>query len=261
MGTKPTKPNYWISFVGFVSFVPIVCFSRGPVQVRSPGTEYKRTSSSPARFCASELQPVPSPVTPVRTRPAAELNHDRYEHRPGPALRLPLLIRTPGFTAIAVAVLALGIGATVTVFSLANAFFLRPLPVSAVEDLVRVCSNRFSNTACGRSRVPRPQLYARRDWPASSSDRSGSGSIADRAHLRRNRQRRLLLDPGRLAPARGRVLSGHRTIAPAPLRWWCCRMPFGRADSADPPTPSAARLRSTISRSRSSASPRNGSPG
>src|SRR5687768_11852286 len=57
------------------------------------------------------------------------------------------LIRTPGFTAIALAVLALGIGATVTVFSLANAFFLRPLPVSAVEDLVRVCSNRFSTTS------------------------------------------------------------------------------------------------------------------
>jgi predicted permease len=60
---------------------------------------------------------------------------------------LRTLIRTPGFTAIAVAVLALGIGATVTVFSLANAFFLRPLPVSAVGDLVRVCSNRFSTTS------------------------------------------------------------------------------------------------------------------
>jgi predicted permease len=54
--------------------------------------------------------------------------------------------RTPGFTAIAVAVLALGIGANATVFSLANAFFLRPLPVSDADTFVRVYSNRFSNT-------------------------------------------------------------------------------------------------------------------
>ena len=56
------------------------------------------------------------------------------------------LLRTPGFTLIAVAVLALGIGANATVFSLANAFFLRPLPVSDSETFVRVYSNRFSNT-------------------------------------------------------------------------------------------------------------------
>jgi len=56
------------------------------------------------------------------------------------------LVRTPGFTAMAVAVLALGIGVNAAVFSLANAFFLRPLPVSDPSSLVRVYSNRFSNT-------------------------------------------------------------------------------------------------------------------
>jgi predicted permease len=59
---------------------------------------------------------------------------------------LRALGRTPGFTAIAVAVLALGIGANATVFSLANAFFLRPLPVADAGAFVRVYSNRFSNT-------------------------------------------------------------------------------------------------------------------
>jgi predicted permease len=56
------------------------------------------------------------------------------------------LARTPGFTAIAVAVLALGIGVNATVFSLANALFLRPLAVNDPGTVVRVYSNRFSNT-------------------------------------------------------------------------------------------------------------------
>jgi predicted permease len=56
------------------------------------------------------------------------------------------VVRAPGFTVIAIVVLALGIGANATVFSLANAFFLRPLPVSDPETIVRVYSNRYSNT-------------------------------------------------------------------------------------------------------------------
>src|SRR5688572_5607066 len=56
------------------------------------------------------------------------------------------LRRTPGFTAIAIVVLALGIGVNATVFSVANAFFFRPLPVSDPDRVVRVYSNRYSNT-------------------------------------------------------------------------------------------------------------------
>jgi putative ABC transport system permease protein len=56
------------------------------------------------------------------------------------------LRRTPGFTLIAIAVLGIGIGANAVVFSLANAFFLRPLPVSDPDHVVRVYSNRYSNT-------------------------------------------------------------------------------------------------------------------
>ncbi len=59
---------------------------------------------------------------------------------------LRTLIRTPGFTAIAVTVLAIGIGANSVVFSLANAFFLRPLAAPDPENIVRVYSNRYSNT-------------------------------------------------------------------------------------------------------------------
>jgi putative ABC transport system permease protein len=56
------------------------------------------------------------------------------------------LTRAPGFTLIAIAVLALGIGANATVFSLANAFFLRPLNAADPAGVIRVCSNRFSTT-------------------------------------------------------------------------------------------------------------------
>ncbi len=57
------------------------------------------------------------------------------------------LTRTPGFTVIAIGVLALGIGANALVFSLANTVFLRPLPAADPGTVVRVYSNRFSNTS------------------------------------------------------------------------------------------------------------------
>lgn len=46
------------------------------------------------------------------------------------------LRRNPGFAATAVAVLALGIGATTAMFSAANAFFFRPLPFAEPDRLV-----------------------------------------------------------------------------------------------------------------------------
>jgi predicted permease len=46
------------------------------------------------------------------------------------------LLRTPGFTLVAVAVLALGIGATSAIFSLVSAVWLKPLPFADEERLV-----------------------------------------------------------------------------------------------------------------------------
>src|ERR1700686_2050105 len=49
-----------------------------------------------------------------------------------------MLIKNPGFSAIAILSLALGIGANTTIFTVVNAILLHPLPVKDISRLVEL---------------------------------------------------------------------------------------------------------------------------
>ena len=65
-----------------------------------------------------------------------------------------MLAKNPGFTAVAVVTLALGIGANTTIFSLANAILLRPMAGKNPGELVSVYTSDFSGPPYGSSSYP-----------------------------------------------------------------------------------------------------------
>ena len=75
-----------------------------------------------------------------------------------------MMARNPGFTAVAVFALALGIGANTAMFSVVDAVLLRPLPYDEPDRLVMVWETNFTN-AVTRSQVS-PVTYT--EWRDNS---------------------------------------------------------------------------------------------
>jgi putative ABC transport system permease protein len=89
------------------------------------------------------------------------------------------LRRRPGFTAVAVLILALGIGANSAIFSVVDAVLLRSLPYGDVEELVVVWAD---GTARGMSDQLRTSPGAFLDWRTESRVFSGLAALRNVSH-------------------------------------------------------------------------------
>src|ERR1700730_2372429 len=73
------------------------------------------------------------------------------------------LLKTPGFTLVAILTLALGIGANIAAFSIVDGVLLRPLPFPQPDQLVRVLARlRTSSGTDDGISVPKFWYYRER---------------------------------------------------------------------------------------------------
>jgi putative ABC transport system permease protein len=80
-----------------------------------------------------------------------------------------MLVRNPGFTAIVVLILALGIGANTAMFSVVNGVLLRPLPYDQPDRIVRVYDN-YLQLGFERISMSEPEFIDCRDQGEAFED-------------------------------------------------------------------------------------------
>ena len=171
--------------------------------------------------------------------------------------------QAPGFTAVALVVLALGIGANTAMFTLVNAMLFKPLAGHRPDELVGL----FSHDRTKPDLLPRllvPQLRRHPRQPATSStalmahtlrDGGRARRRHDAAHVRRGRVLELLRHARRAARRRPPVHAPTKSARRATCRSSSSATTAG-ATPASIRRSSAARSRSTRPTSPSSASRR-----
>src|SRR5712692_9055296 len=86
-----------------------------------------------------------------------------------------MLRRTPGFTAIVMLTLALGIGANTAIFSVVDAILLRPLPFAGAGSLVIVWESNTQSSSTHNTVSP-PNFL---DWESQNRVFSGMSYVSD----------------------------------------------------------------------------------
>ena len=79
------------------------------------------------------------------------------------------LLKSPGYAAFAVSVVALGVGANTAVFTVVHGALFAPLPYRAPEDLVRVAT-QFPSMGFDRFWISAPEYLEYREWSASFAE-------------------------------------------------------------------------------------------
>jgi predicted permease len=87
---------------------------------------------------------------------------------------LRTLSRTPGYTAVAVLTLGLGIGANTAMFTLVDGVLMRPLPYQDADRLVTLWSSSLSRGPYTRSPVSYPDF---RDWRSQATSFEGMAML------------------------------------------------------------------------------------
>ena len=147
-----------------------------------------------------------------------------------------MLLRTPGFTLVAVATLALGIGANTTIFSLIDAVLLRPWPFLQSDQLVAVHTTEVrEHVQFGSASYPdfldwRAQNRSFQDLAAYTTDHMTLTGRGDAVQLNTVTASAGLFSLLGASPAQGRRFTPQEDQAGAPLlvivshRFWESRL-------------------------------------
>jgi len=108
-----------------------------------------------------------------------------------------VLRKNPGFTAVAIATLALGVGANSAMFSIVNAVLLRPLPFPQASRLVQIFA---ADSASGR-RTDVVSYPDYEDWRAAAAAFDSMSAFVTRSLLVSNGQTADLVLGARVAPS------------------------------------------------------------